>query len=113
MLGVNSCVSGVALTCPKLIIKIYESMINKKIDVALHLYQKVMKVRAILGEKGGRAVTAYDVLNKKGVNVGTCKAPWQRLSQDDAIWVFKELEKTGVYDGKFFEGYKFDTSNRF
>lgn len=113
MLGVNSCVSGVALTFPKPVMKIYESMISNNIAAALHLYPKVMKVRSILGEKGGRAITAYDVLNKRGVNVGTCKAPWQRLSQDDAMWVFEELKKTGVYDnGKLFEGYKFGTSNR-
>lgn len=113
LLGVESCVSGVALAFPKLIMKIYESMINKNVDTALYLHQKVMKVRSILGEKGGRAVAAYDVLNKKGVNVGTCKAPWQRLSQDDAMWVFEELKKTGVYDdGKLFEGYKLGISNR-
>jgi len=96
ILGVESCVSGVALTFPSIIMNIYKQMINKNIDIALYLYQQVMKIRSILGEKGGRAVTAYDVLNKRGVNVGTCKAPWQRLSQDDAMWVFKELRKIGV-----------------
>lgn len=114
MLGVNSCVSGVALSFPSLVMKIYKTMINKNIDRALYLYQKVMKARSILGEKGGRAITAYDILNRKGVNIGTCKAPWQRLSEDDAAWVFEELKKTGVYDdGKLFEGYQLGTSIRF
>lgn len=95
LLGVQSCISGVALSYPKLVMDIYNNMMNTNIPLALRLYQKVMKFRAILGSKGGRAIAAYDVLNEIGVDVGTCKAPWQRLKQDDAELMLEELEKVG------------------
>ncbi len=93
LLGVQSCISGVALTCPKLVMDIYNNMMNGNIPLALRLYQKVMKIRSILGAKGGRAVTVYDILNSRGIDVGTCKEPWQRLKKKDSEWVLKELEK--------------------
>jgi len=98
LLGVRSCVSGVCLTYPKLVMDIYNSMINGNIPLAIKLYQVVMKIRSILGAKGGRPVTAYDVLNARGVDVGTCKAPWQRLSKDNSNWVLKELEQFKEYE---------------
>ncbi len=98
LLGVQSCISGVALSCPKLVMDIYNNMMNTNIPLALCSYQKVMKIRSILGAKSGRAITAYDVLNTKGIDVGTCKAPWQRLKQDDVIWLLKELEKFEDYE---------------
>ena len=96
VLGVEACISGVSLSVPKLITEIYNSMMDRDISRAIDLYGKAMKVRSILGAKCGRAIAAYTVLNKKGVSVGTCKAPWQSLSPDDEEWLIKELNKLGV-----------------
>ena len=98
LLGVQSCVSGVALSYPKLVMDIYNNMMNGNIPLALRLYQKIMEVRSILGARSGRAIAAYDILNANGVDVGTCKAPWQRMSRGDASWVLQELEKFKVYE---------------
>jgi len=97
ILGIKSCVSGVALSIPNLILKIYENMNNNNIDIAVKLFIKVMKVRTILGKyNNGRAVAAYDVLNEKGIKVGTCKSPWKRLSQKEKILMIGELKDLGV-----------------
>lgn len=91
LLGVNSCVSGISLSAPKLVMDIYKNMIKGNINQALKLYQKVMEIRTIIGSKSGRAVVMYDILKSKGINVGTCKAPWQRLKDKDKEWLFNRL----------------------
>ncbi|BHH82693.1 dihydrodipicolinate synthase family protein [Desulforhopalus sp. 52FAK] len=96
LLGAESCISGVALTAPDLVNQIYESVKNKDIDRAVKMYGKVMRIRALLGEKSGRAIAAYSVLHAKGVDVGTCKAPWKRLSHSDSNWLVDELQSLGV-----------------
>lgn len=100
LLGVESCISGVCLSYPKLVMNIYNQMMNDDIQLALRSYRKVMKVRSILGARCGRAIAAYDVLNNKGIDVGTCKAPWQRLEESDSKLMLNELEK---YIGNFHE----------
>jgi dihydrodipicolinate synthase/N-acetylneuraminate lyase len=96
LIGVESCISGVALSVPELIMNIYESMLSKDLDCALNLYKKVMKVRSVLGSRSGRAIAAYDVLNYKGVNVGTCKAPWNKLNETSVEQMIEELKELGV-----------------
>lgn len=96
ILGVEACISGVSLSVPELVMGIYDNMTNRNIDKAISLYRRVMKVRSILGSKSGRAIAAYTVLNEKGVNVGTCKAPWRGLNQEDAVYVVRELKNLGA-----------------
>lgn len=91
ILGVDACVSGIALSVPEIVMNIYKSMINNNIKQAETLYWKVMEVRSIIGKKTGRAIATYDVLNSKGINIGTCKAPWQRLNQTDREWLLYKL----------------------
>lgn len=94
ILGVASCTSGVALSAPGIVLGIYKN-VNKNLDLAIDLYHKIMKVRSILGSKSGRAIAAYDVLHAKGFDIGTCRAPWQRLNKKEATWVIDELKKLG------------------
>jgi len=96
LLGACSCISGVALSAPELVIDIYHSMQNNDIEKASKLYEQVMQVRSVLGKKSGRAIAAYDVLHAKGVEVGTCKLPWQRLNKEDSKWLIDELKKLEV-----------------
>lgn len=92
ILGVDSCVSGVALSSPNIVMGIYKNMINGNIKQALILYKRVMEIRSIIGAKCGRAIAMYDILNSRGINIGTCKAPWQRLNKKDREWLLIKLE---------------------
>jgi N-acetylneuraminate lyase len=94
LLGVESCISGVALSVPELVLNIYKN-VNTNQGYALNLFNKVMKVRSLLGSRSGRAIAAYDVLNAKGVNVGTCREPWLKLKKEDSLWLIDELKKLG------------------
>lgn len=94
ILGVDACISGVALSAPELVLEIYEN-INKNPTYALNLFFKVMKIRSILGSRSGRAIAAYDVLNEKGVDVGTCRIPWKRLNKIDSKWLINDLKRYG------------------
>lgn len=93
-MGVDCCISGVALSVPDLVLEIYKN-INKNHNYSLNLYKKVMKVRSALGVRSGRAIAAYDVLNSKGVDVGTCRPPWQRLKTEHSKWLIDELRRFG------------------
>lgn len=94
ILGVDACISGVALSAPELVLEIYKN-VNKNPTYALNLFFKVMRVRSILGSRSGRAIAAYNILNEKGVDVGTCRAPWKGLNKIDSEWVINEISKLG------------------
>ena len=96
IIGIESCISGIALSMPKLIMGIYDKMLENDIDYAVALYRKAMKARFILGSRSGRAVAAYDVLNYKGINVGTCKAPWKKLDDISSKLILKKLKDLKV-----------------
>lgn len=94
--GADSCISGISLTVPKMINNIYGHMLNSDVRTAMVIWKKVMKVRTILGKRSGRAIGAYEVLNSRGVKVGTCRAPWQKLKGDESMQMIKELHEIGV-----------------
>jgi len=96
LLGANACISGVSLTLPNSIQNIYGYMLNMNLVEAMKIWENVMKVRSILGKRCGRPVAAYEVLNAKGVNVGTCRSPWIKLKNEEAMKMIKELHDTGV-----------------
>ena len=93
LMGAKSCISGVSVSVPSLIIDIYENVIDNNIQNAVSLYKKAMSVRSILGTKCGRAIAAYDVLHKKGIDIGTCKKPWRRLDKNDSEWLIQKLDQ--------------------
>ena len=96
LLGVNSCISGVSLTVPRLALSIYNAMIMGQVDHAVDLYRDIMKVRAVLGARTSRAIAAYHTLQAKGVDVGICRAPWESLNDRDEFWLFEELLKLEI-----------------
>jgi len=93
LLGADACISGIALSVPHLIQRFYEHIRHGNYPTSAYYFMKIMQVRDIIGAKGGRAITAYDILHRKGVDVGTCKAPWKRLKEEDREWVFQQLDK--------------------
>lgn len=93
--GASSCISGVSLSVPELVLEIYENVqINP--EYAKMLHEKVMKVRSILGHNWARAIAAYDVLNTKGIDIGTCRSPWIKLNENESLWLIDELKKLGI-----------------
>jgi len=91
--GANGCVSGVSLVDPNLLINFFEACYEKRIDDALILQDKVLDIRNILQRYGPRAISCYDVLNHKGIDVGTCRLPWRRLSSNYSKNLISDLNK--------------------
>jgi len=86
--GANGCVS---LVEPKLLIKYFNACYEKRIDDALILQDKVLDIRNILQRYGPRAISCYDILNYKGIDVGTCRLPWRRLSTNNSKNLISDL----------------------
>lgn len=94
--GAQSCISGVSLSAPDLILAIYNSLKGGDILSAVELHKEALDVREVLGKYSGRAIAAYDVLHSKGVDVGTCRAPWVRLDDQQREDVLFRLKEIGV-----------------
>lgn len=91
--GVESCISGVSLSLPLEVLNVYENIKNGNINDIIPVYKKIMKIRSILGSKCGRAISAYDILHEKGIDVGTCRYPWKRLNDNDREWLIKSFNE--------------------
>ena len=96
LMGVESCISGVSLSVPELIMSIYNDMKNENVERATKTWKKVMKIRSILGMFGARAVAAYNVLDWKGIYVGTCRLPWIGLNKKQANTMISKLLEAGI-----------------
>ena len=98
LLGAKSCISGVSLSCPDLIVSIYNDMMNDNIARAVRTWKKVMRIRKILGSSGARAIAAYEVLKWRGVDVGMPRKPWLPLSEYSRRRLITNLIGAGVDD---------------
>ena len=94
--GADGCVSGVALVAPNLLIDFYNACTEKRVDEALLLQRKILKIRNILQFSAPRAITCYDILHAKGVDVGTCRLPWRRLDKRASDGVIRKMKDAGV-----------------
>ena len=72
-------------------IKYFNACYEKRIDDALILQDKVLDIRNILERYGPRAISCYDILNYKGIDVGTCRLPWRRLSTNYSKKLISDL----------------------
>jgi dihydrodipicolinate synthase/N-acetylneuraminate lyase len=93
LLGADGVTSGVALAVPRLVTALQNALENKEIEEALRLQQLVLSVREIMGKYVGRAVSCYDLLQHKGVDVGTCRSPWLRMKSSEASDVIREIKR--------------------
>lgn len=94
--GAKSCISGVCLSVPTLIMSIYEMLSIGDVKTAVDLHKKALEVRRVLGSYTGRAIAAYDVLKYKGIDVGTCREPWVRLGKSDRDYMLNQLRELEV-----------------
>jgi len=94
--GADGCVSGVALVAPKLLIDYFNACKEKRVDDALVLQDKVMRIRSLLQARGPRAIACYEILHEMGVDVGSCKAPWQRMNEVDRQWLMDAMKEEKV-----------------
>jgi len=98
LLGAKSCISGVSLTIPITIFGIYNLMKNGNVEAATKLWKWVMKVRAVLGLCGARAIAAYSVLKYKGIINSTCRSPWIPLTEEQEKTIISKLDNLGAFD---------------
>ena len=94
--GADGCVLGVALVAPSLLTDFYKACSEKRVDDAMVLQDKVLKVRNILQYSGPRAITCYDILHEKGIDVGTCRLPWRRLDGKVSNEIIKKMKEADI-----------------
>ncbi|MHC8597356.1 dihydrodipicolinate synthase family protein [Arenicellales bacterium IMCC55707] len=90
--GANGVTSGTALAAPALVTSLQKALEQGDMHEATRLQHLILKVRIAMGRYAGRAVTAYDSLEKFGVLAGTCRSPWLRLSPQEAQEVTQEID---------------------
>jgi dihydrodipicolinate synthase/N-acetylneuraminate lyase len=90
-LGSSGVTSGTALAVPSLVKNLQESLNAYDIDRACYFQNLVLKVRNIMSKYVGRAVSCYDILAHKGIDVGTCRAPWLRMTPEQAKEIIQDI----------------------
>ena len=74
--------------------RIYELVKEQRLFEAVDNYKILMKIRSLMNSKKvGRASIAYSIMKKNGVDVGTCREPWIRLSDKEESNLLKELRE--------------------
>ena len=94
LLGCKSCISGLSLSFPDLVMSIYDLIKEQRIFEAVENYKILMKIRLLMNSKKiGRASIAYSLMKINGVDVGTCREPWIRLTTEEESNLLKELNE--------------------
>ena len=92
LLGADGVTSGVALALPRLVVSLQKALENDDMVEAVRLQDLVLQARTVMGRYVGRAVACYDILQDKGVDAGTCRSPWLRMSPEQAREVILDLK---------------------
>ena len=93
LVGADGVTSGTALAAPKLVTGLQAALDDGAIDEALRIQKLILKVRVAMGRYAGRAVSAYDALAHFGIDAGTCRSPWLRLTEIQAREVIQEIDQ--------------------
>ena len=91
LIGSSGVTSGTALAAPRLVTALQSALDSNNIIEAVRLQNLILRVRNYMGRYSGRAISAYDTLTESGVDVGTCRSPWIRLSHKQAREVVSEI----------------------
>ena len=95
-LGMRQCMSGIFLSFPELIGDLFLSAGRGETARSMALYKKAMLVRDVMGKYAPRAISAYYILNHRGVDVGVPKFPWPQLSAAEQRALIADIESLDV-----------------
>jgi len=93
-LGAEACVAGTAMAFPDLVVKLYDAFLKGDIAKAKELQLKIIQARDYQSVRPLRAAVSYDILKIKGIDVGTSRKPWYRLSEEE----YKNLKRQMAND---------------
>jgi len=95
-LNIRECMSGIFMSFPELIGGLFEAAQSGDSAKAMALYKTSMKVRDLMGKYAPRAVSAYYVLKRRGIDLGLPKFPWPRLTSEQEEDLLRSLVDLGV-----------------
>lgn len=94
--GSRACVAGTANVFPELVGDLWNAMENNNIEKAVELQKTVIKVRKIQGITGFRPAGCYSIYRMRGVDAGTSRDPWRRLTAEEEATVERNLKEIGL-----------------
>jgi len=95
-IGAPGCVAGTANVYPELIVAVWDAFQRRDFETAMRLQKQALLVREIQVTEGFRPSACYSMLRMRGIEAGTCRAPWRELSKESLANVRTELERAGL-----------------
>lgn len=95
MLGAEACVAGTSTAFPEIVVELYDAIVKGNLEKATERQLLVIKARKLQGVKPLRASVCYDILRMKGIDVGTCREPWSKLSREEYDLLLENLMDNG------------------
>lgn len=96
LMGAKGVVCGTAVALPEIVMEIADAIANADIEKAVALQHVIHQIRSIQGRYVGRSLACYDLLNARGVDVGTCKSPSLLMTKTQSKDVLSKLKALGV-----------------
>ncbi|MDQ7834265.1 MAG: dihydrodipicolinate synthase family protein [Humidesulfovibrio sp.] len=91
LMGAPGVVCGTAVALPEFILAMDQAIQDGDMVQAQKLQRTVHRVREIQGRYVGRSAACYDILHARGVDVGTVKPPWRRMTREQAREIMADL----------------------
>jgi dihydrodipicolinate synthase/N-acetylneuraminate lyase len=91
-LGADACVAGTSAAFPEVVVACYDAVRARDFDKVGDLQLKILEARSIQGTATLRPAACYDLLKLRGIDVGTSRKPWRRLTAQE-IAVVKAMLK--------------------
>lgn len=97
IMGAHGVVCGSGVAMPEIVLKLDKAIESQNISQAAMIQHQLIKARTIQGRYVGRSVACYDILNARGVNVGSCKLPWLSMTDTQTKEVMKDLKDLSLW----------------
>lgn len=96
LFGSRQCVAGTANVLPELVCDLWSAMENNDMKKAIDLQRKVVTIRKIQGVTGFRPAGCYSIYKMMGVDAGTSRSPWRKLTANEEAFIEKGFKELGV-----------------
>jgi len=96
LMGAKGIVCGTAVALPEIVMEIDDAMKNGNLEKSVKLQHIIHMVRNIQGRYVGRSLACYDILNSRGIDVGTCKSPSILMTKEQTKEIVSELVEIGA-----------------